>query len=99
VNQQATVASQSKQVTAKVDAIEQRLAENKSPSQDLKDITRDVKNDVNQAAENPMKDATQAADDRVAAEVRSEESATKTSTARRSRRNRRQTTSSARSTG
>jgi hypothetical protein len=59
VNQQATVASQSKQVTSKVDAIEQRLAENKSPSQDLKDIARDVKNDVNQAAENPMKDATQ----------------------------------------
>jgi hypothetical protein len=57
-NQQATSASQTKQISAKVDALRDRLAENKSPSQELSDIARDVTNDLNQAAENPMKEAT-----------------------------------------
>ncbi len=57
-NQQATTASQSKQLSGKVEQIQQRLDENKSPSQELRDLTRDVKGDLNQAAENPMKEAT-----------------------------------------
>jgi hypothetical protein len=58
-NQQATSATQSKQLVGKLEQIQSRLEENRSPAQDLKDITRDVKNDLNDAAENPMKDATQ----------------------------------------
>jgi hypothetical protein len=57
-NQQATSASQAKQIAANVDALRNRLNENKSPSQDLSDTARDVANDLNQAAENPMKEAT-----------------------------------------
>ncbi|HEY7088171.1 MAG TPA: DUF4175 family protein, partial [Tepidisphaeraceae bacterium] len=57
-NQQATSAAQTKQLAGKVDALRQRLSENKSPSQELNDITRDVTQDLDQAAENPMKDAT-----------------------------------------
>ncbi|HMB94717.1 MAG TPA: hypothetical protein VKK61_01625, partial [Tepidisphaeraceae bacterium] len=57
-NQQATSASQAKQIAAKVDSLRDRLNENKSPSQDLSDTARDVANDLNQAAENPMKEAT-----------------------------------------
>src|SRR5439155_8703099 len=58
-NQQATAATQSKQLGSKLEQIQGRLDENKSPAQDLKEIARDVKNDLNEAAENPMKEATQ----------------------------------------
>ena len=57
-NQQATSAAQTKQLSGRVDALRQRLNENKSPAQDLADIARDVTNDLDQAAENPMKEAT-----------------------------------------
>lgn len=57
-NQQATAASQTKQLSSKVDQVQQRLDENKSPSQELRELARDVNSDLNQAAENPMKEAT-----------------------------------------
>src|SRR5688572_10948842 len=57
-NQQATAASQAKTLSGKVQQIQDRLDENKSPSQELRDLARDVKNDLNQAAEQPMKEAT-----------------------------------------
>lgn len=55
--QQSNAASQAKQIAGKMDAIEQRLEENKSPANDLKQIAKDVSNDLNSAAENPMKNA------------------------------------------
>jgi hypothetical protein len=55
--QQSNAASQAKQIAGKMDAIEQRLEENKSPANDLKQIAKDVANDLNSAAENPMKNA------------------------------------------
>ena len=57
-NQQATAAAQAKTLAGKVEQIQARLDENKSPSQELRDLARDVKNDLNQAAEQPMKEAT-----------------------------------------
>ncbi|HTL30620.1 MAG TPA: DUF4175 family protein [Tepidisphaeraceae bacterium] len=55
--QQSTAASQAKQIAGKLEALEQRLEENKSQANDLKQIARDVKNDLNNAAENSMKNA------------------------------------------
>ncbi|MGB7161222.1 MAG: hypothetical protein WBD40_24395 [Tepidisphaeraceae bacterium] len=55
--QQSTAASQTKQVAGKLDAVQQRLAENKSPAQDLNDLARDVKDVLNKTAEEPMKEA------------------------------------------
>jgi hypothetical protein len=55
--EQSAVAGQTRQIAAKVEEIGQRLAENKSPQQDLKDLARDVANDLNDAAEKPMKQA------------------------------------------
>jgi len=57
-NQQATVATQTKQVAARVAALRDRLNENLSPDQDLKQLTSDVEKQLNNAAENPMKSAT-----------------------------------------
>ncbi|HEX8522029.1 MAG TPA: DUF4175 family protein, partial [Tepidisphaeraceae bacterium] len=56
-NQQGTAASQSKQVAGKLDALGQRMSENKSAAQDLRQLTSDVKDLLNNAAENPMKAA------------------------------------------
>jgi hypothetical protein len=56
-NQQATAASQAKQVSGKLEAIRQELEENKSPAKDLSDLARDVRDLLNSTAENPMKDA------------------------------------------
>ncbi|HEX3357734.1 MAG TPA: DUF4175 family protein [Tepidisphaeraceae bacterium] len=56
-NQQATAATQAKQLAGKLDEIQNRLEENKSTAQELKDLARDVKNDLNQSAETNMKDA------------------------------------------
>src|SRR5688572_21489696 len=55
--QQSTAASQTKQVAGKLEAVQQRLAENKSPAQDLNELARDVKDNLNKTAEEPMKDA------------------------------------------
>ncbi len=56
-NQQATAATEAKQLASKLDEIQARLDENKSTAQELKDLSRDVKNDLNDTAENPMKNA------------------------------------------
>ena len=56
-NQQATAATQAKQLAGKLDEIQNRLDENKSTAQELKDLARDVKSDLNQSAETNMKDA------------------------------------------
>jgi hypothetical protein len=58
-NQQATVASQTRQLAQKVEGVQQRLDENRVPAQELKDLARDVRNDLNRAAENEMKRAAQ----------------------------------------
>jgi len=58
-NQQSSATSQAKNLAGRMDAVEKKLEENKSPSQELKDLARDVKNDLNRAAEGPMKDAGQ----------------------------------------
>ncbi len=56
-NQQSTGASQAKQVASKLDEIGKRMEENRSPNTDLKQTASDVKDILNQTAENPMKDA------------------------------------------
>ena len=56
-NQQSTAASQTKQVAGKMDAILQRLQENRSTSGELTQIANDVRDQLNQTAENPMKEA------------------------------------------
>jgi hypothetical protein len=57
--QQSAVAGQTRQIAAKVEEIGQRLEENKSQQLDLKDLTRDVASDLNDAAQKPMKLAAQ----------------------------------------
>ncbi|WP_428937010.1 DUF4175 family protein [Fontivita pretiosa] len=57
-NQQATGASQTRQIASRIDQLRDRLAENKSPAQELADLARDVSSDLNRAAEEPMKEAT-----------------------------------------
>jgi hypothetical protein len=58
INQQATSTSQTRQLANRVDQLRARLQENRAPTQELNDIARDVTNDLNQAAENPMRQAT-----------------------------------------
>jgi hypothetical protein len=58
-SQQGTSAAQTKQSASKLDAIKQRMEENKSAANDLKQLAGDVKDLLNNAAENPMKDAAQ----------------------------------------
>jgi hypothetical protein len=57
--QQGTAASQSKQIAGKLDALKQRMEQNKSPAKDLNQLASDVKDLLNGAAENPMKTAAQ----------------------------------------
>ncbi|MCC6422548.1 MAG: hypothetical protein IT447_03650 [Phycisphaerales bacterium] len=56
-NQQSTTASQTRQVAGKMDAILQRLRENRSKSTELQQLSTDVRDQLNQTAENPMKEA------------------------------------------
>ena len=56
--QQGTIAQQTKQMAGTVADIEKRLDENRAQSQELKDITREVKTTLNDAAENAMSEAT-----------------------------------------
>ncbi len=58
-NQQSGAASQTKAIAGKIEELGKRLEENKSPAQDLKDLTHDVATDLNDTAEKPMKQATQ----------------------------------------
>jgi hypothetical protein len=55
--QQSTIASQTKSLANKLTDLQQRMAENKSTNQELKDTAKDVGNLLNSAAENPMKNA------------------------------------------
>jgi hypothetical protein len=57
--EQSAIAGQTRQIATKIENISQRLAENKSPEQELKDLTRDVGRDLNEAAENSMKRSAQ----------------------------------------
>ncbi len=56
-NQQSTAAAQTKQLSQKLDDVLQRMEENKSPNQELRDTAHDVSALLNDTAENPMKDA------------------------------------------
>ncbi len=56
-SQQETAAAQSKQISGKLAALEKQMEENKSPANDLHQLASDVKDLLNNAAENPMKTA------------------------------------------
>jgi hypothetical protein len=56
-NQQSTAASQAKQLSGKLDDIQIRMDENKSPNTELKETAKDVGNLLNATAEQPMKSA------------------------------------------
>lgn len=57
-NQQATAAAQTRQIAGRINELMQRMTENGANSQELQDLARDVANDLQQAAENPMREAT-----------------------------------------
>ncbi|MGD0462030.1 MAG: hypothetical protein ABSB74_06045 [Tepidisphaeraceae bacterium] len=57
VARQATAASQAKQAAEKLDALVARMNENRSTAQELKETAGNVRDDLNQVAEHPMKDA------------------------------------------
>lgn len=57
--QQSTAASQTKQLAGRMEAIRQRLEENRSPRDDLRDLAREVEQTLSRAAEGAMKDAAQ----------------------------------------
>jgi hypothetical protein len=63
VARQATAASQAKQAAEKLDALLERMNENRSTAQDLKEMAGHVRDDLNQVAEHPMKDAAAQVDD------------------------------------
>jgi hypothetical protein len=56
-NQEGTAASQSKQIASRLASLQQRMEENKSAARDLHDLAGDVKDVLNNAAEDPMKSA------------------------------------------
>ncbi len=63
VARQATAASQAKQSAEKLDSLLQRMNENRSMAQDLENVAGDVRDNLNQVAEHPMKDAAAEVDD------------------------------------
>jgi hypothetical protein len=63
VNRQTTAAAQAKQAGGKLDDLLNRMDENRSTAQDLKDVATSVRDDLNQVAEHPMKDAASQIDD------------------------------------
>jgi hypothetical protein len=58
INDQSTLGSQTRTIAQRVEQMKQSLADNKSPNQELKDLTNDVKDSLERAAEQPMKEAT-----------------------------------------
>lgn len=56
-DQQSKIASQTKQIAGRVSETERRLEENRAENNELKDIAKDVKNTLNDTAENPMSQA------------------------------------------
>lgn len=77
VNRQTTAAAQAKQAAGKLDNLLDRMEENRSTAQDLKDIASSVRDDLNQVAEHPMKDAAGQIDDARNQKANSQESAAK----------------------
>jgi hypothetical protein len=63
VARQATAASQAQQAAAKLDDLLSRMRQNQSTAQDLMQMTANVRDDLNQVAEHPMKDAVGQIDD------------------------------------
>jgi hypothetical protein len=57
VARQATAASQAKQAAGKLQDLLERMQENHSSAQDLMQTTSNVRDELNQVAEHPMKDA------------------------------------------
>lgn len=57
VGQQSTVAAQSRQIASKMEDIRQRMDENKSQNNELRQTAKDVQDILTRAAEEPMKDA------------------------------------------
>ncbi|MBC8107170.1 MAG: hypothetical protein H7Z14_11315, partial [Anaerolineae bacterium] len=58
-NQQSNAAAQAMALSTRLQNLQKTLDENKSPSNDLRDLARDVKNDLDRAADGPMKQAGQ----------------------------------------
>ena len=58
INDQSTLASQTRSIAQRVQQMKESLADNKSPNQELKELTNDVKDNLERAAEQPMKEAT-----------------------------------------
>jgi hypothetical protein len=63
VARQATAASMAKQAAGKLDELMNRMRENRSTAADLMGTARSVRDDLNQVAEHPMKDAVGQIDD------------------------------------
>jgi len=63
VARQATAASETKQAAEKLDDLVSRMQENQSTARDLMSTTSGVRDDLNQVAEHPMKDAAAQIDD------------------------------------
>ncbi|MGA2581846.1 MAG: DUF4175 family protein [Tepidisphaeraceae bacterium] len=57
VSRQTTAAAQAKQAASKLDDLLDRMQENRSTSQDLKDLASQASQELNQVAEQPMKSA------------------------------------------
>ncbi len=57
-DQQSAVTSQTRQLSGTMNDVEQRLNDNRSDNQELKDIARDVKTALGDAADKPMGEAT-----------------------------------------
>jgi hypothetical protein len=58
LNEQSTVASQTRTLAQRLSQLKQMLEDNKSPNEELKELTHDVKDNLERAAEQPMKEAT-----------------------------------------
>ena len=58
LNEQSAMTSQTRTIAQRVEQMKQALTDNKSPNQELKDLTSDVKDALERAAEQPMKEAT-----------------------------------------
>jgi hypothetical protein len=58
LNEQSTIASQTRTIAQRLSQMKQTLEDNKSPNQELKELTNDVKDSLERAAQQPMKEAT-----------------------------------------
>lgn len=58
VNDQSALGSQTRSISERVKRLGEMLQDNKSPNQELKDLTKDVEDALDRAADKPMKGAT-----------------------------------------